>query len=471
MTRVRTTQLAPTGATGGEFLGYDALLGWVPKPGVVTATIVTTKGDLIVGTGAGAVARLAAGAAGSMLTPDPTTATGLKWQAVPASGVTVQDENVSVGSGVTQLDFQGAGVQAAAGTGEVVITIPGLSVMDEGVPLTQRPTLDFLGAGVTATDDSVANKTKVTIAQVATFRNAWSSATNYQPGDMVTRLYSLWMAVTAGTNNPPEAVPAAAAVNGSIVSQSSGNSAGVWNWLYQPITIAAGGGGNVGSVDIYWSIANTTDTFRVSIASAVGANPGAITYLAQSAVQVCTGSATMQNFALGSAVSLAAGTTYYIIVEHVSGTAAQQEWCPGAVTGIIGSAALPQVSSAPGNAWSTGGIGGTVRVPLRLQTPAGVTYWLRMADASPVLVVAAKTANYAMTATDGVILASNTITVTLPPVASAEVGKHYTVKNVGTGTITIAPASGTLDGAANKTLAVQYSSIDVVTDGTNWYEV
>lgn len=43
----------------------------------------------------------------------------------PAAGITVQDENGNIATGVTQLDFQGAGVTATAGTGEVVVTIPG----------------------------------------------------------------------------------------------------------------------------------------------------------------------------------------------------------------------------------------------------------------------------------------------------------------------------------------------------------
>lgn len=42
-----------------------------------------------------------------------------------SGGITVQDENGNVGTGVTQIDFQGAGVTAAAGTGEVVVTIAG----------------------------------------------------------------------------------------------------------------------------------------------------------------------------------------------------------------------------------------------------------------------------------------------------------------------------------------------------------
>lgn len=41
------------------------------------------------------------------------------------SGLTVQDENGNVATDVTQIDFQGAGVTAAAGAGEVVVTVSG----------------------------------------------------------------------------------------------------------------------------------------------------------------------------------------------------------------------------------------------------------------------------------------------------------------------------------------------------------
>lgn len=55
------------------------------------------------------------------------------------SALTVQDENSNVSTSVTQIDFQGAGVTATSGSGEVVVTIPGVSatrfelVMQDGV--------------------------------------------------------------------------------------------------------------------------------------------------------------------------------------------------------------------------------------------------------------------------------------------------------------------------------------------------
>ena len=56
---------------------------------------------------------------------------------VAAPTLTVQDENSNVATGVTQIDFQGAGVTATAGTGEVIVTIPGGSSSGAGELLMQ----------------------------------------------------------------------------------------------------------------------------------------------------------------------------------------------------------------------------------------------------------------------------------------------------------------------------------------------
>lgn len=89
--------------------------------------------------------------------------------------------------------------------------------------------------------------------------------------------------------------------------------------------------------------------------------------------------------------------------------------------------------------------------------------------------VGAVSANYSMAATDAVVLATGTINVTLPALGTSGngviVGKRYTVKNVGTGTVTVLPPSGTIDGAGSFVMSVQYSSVDFVNDGTNWFTV
>lgn len=59
-----------------------------PHPGYVLESLGIAKGDLLVATGASTFVRLAApSVAGFHLVTDPTTATGLRWEATPAGGL------------------------------------------------------------------------------------------------------------------------------------------------------------------------------------------------------------------------------------------------------------------------------------------------------------------------------------------------------------------------------------------------
>lgn len=80
-----------------------------------------------------------------------------------------------------------------------------------------------------------------------------------------------------------------------------------------------------------------------------------------------------------------------------------------------------------------------------------------------------KTSNYTVDNTDCVInCTSGNFTVTMPTAVGLG-GKYFVIKNSGTGTITIdADGSETIDGAANKIMAVQYESYTLISDGVNW---
>ena len=69
--------------------------------------------------------------------------------------------------------------------------------------------------------------------------------------------------------------------------------------------------------------------------------------------------------------------------------------------------------------------------------------------------------------------ATNSITLTLPAVASSVVGDEIRIKNMGSGTITIdSNSSETIDGStSNYTLTVQYSAITLVSNGSTGWEV
>ncbi len=71
------------------------------------------------------------------------------------------------------------------------------------------------------------------------------------------------------------------------------------------------------------------------------------------------------------------------------------------------------------------------------------------------------------TDTDYVYLVSGTTAITLPTAVGNE--NLYTIKNVGSGTVTVNTTGGeTIDDGLTVSLPVQYTSVDIISDGTNW---
>jgi hypothetical protein len=105
---------------------------------------------------------------------------------------------------------------------------------------------------------------------------------------------------------------------------------------------------------------------------------------------------------------------------------------------------------------------------LKWMTKTGLTYTLIGGD------ITSTSSNYTASAKDSVILATGGaggITVTLPAVIK---GGRYKVKKVdaGAGAVTVATTSSqTIDGATTKSLAAQYDSLSVASDGTAWFIV
>jgi len=64
---------------------------------------------------------------------------------------------------------------------------------------------------------------------------------------------------------------------------------------------------------------------------------------------------------------------------------------------------------------------------------------------------------------------ANNVTITIPAASTAGTGYKYQVKRLGTGTVSIAPSSGTIDGVASFSLASQFDSITLVSDNSNYY--
>ena len=79
-----------------------------------------------------------------------------------------------------------------------------------------------------------------------------------------------------------------------------------------------------------------------------------------------------------------------------------------------------------------------------------------------------KSATYTVTESDYLInCTANTFTITLPTALNIE-GRTYIIKNSGSGLITVdGDGTETIDGATTRTL-IQYESIKIASDGTNW---
>lgn len=81
--------------------------------------------------------------------------------------------------------------------------------------------------------------------------------------------------------------------------------------------------------------------------------------------------------------------------------------------------------------------------------------------------VAVDTTMGSTAAVDYVYLVSGTTTITLPTAVSNS--NLYTIKNVGTGVVTVnTTSSQTIDGSLTITMPLQYTSVDIESDTANW---
>jgi hypothetical protein len=78
--------------------------------------------------------------------------------------------------------------------------------------------------------------------------------------------------------------------------------------------------------------------------------------------------------------------------------------------------------------------------------------------------------NTTATTADRFLFVTAVSTVTLPAAANWPAGQQLTIKNTSAGNVTVTPASGTINGAANITIAAGLQA-DLTTDGTNWFTV
>lgn len=109
--------------------------------------------------------------------------------------------------------------------------------------------------------------------------------------------------------------------------------------------------------------------------------------------------------------------------------------------------------------------------------PTNTTYWQLLASIGNIGPAGPLSRNVSSVSTatnagssagvDYVYLVSGTTTITLPTAVSNT--NLYSIKNVDTHTVTIATTSAqTIDGSTTASLPVQYTSLDLISDGSNW---
>lgn len=310
------------------------------------------------------------------------------------------------------------------------------------------------------------------------FKDVWDIAAAYSANDVVSRSYGLYAALVAvPVNQDPVIAPSyigSPVSVGAVTHASPQPTAWGGNSVYKAFTT----GGSPITVDmIRLSLTNSGHAaghVTVGIASAIGANPNAVTFLANGSVAATIPAINGTiDCVLPASIVLAASTTYYFVAVSTD---------VGGAPGAAGLAFADTAASVSGGIASTAtNVGDTDGVTsgawtlfagytflFNLFSGARAPYWRQIASVDAPPKVVSKSVNYTMVPTDGTVLATAAITVTLPAAAAAIPNRRYTVKNTIAGTVTI---GGTVDGVVNKTLTVQYSSIDVVSDGTNWYEV
>jgi paraquat-inducible protein B len=85
-------------------------------------------------------------------------------------------------------------------------------------------------------------------------------------------------------------------------------------------------------------------------------------------------------------------------------------------------------------------------------------------------VLQSKTGSYGTVSTDGTILMNSASASALTLNTSGlTTGQTIRIKNINTGTVTITPSSGTIDGSASVQISIQYEAIEVVWDGSNFW--
>ena len=139
-------------------------------------------------------------------------------------------------------------------------------------------------------------------------------------------------------------------------------------------------------------------------------------------------------------------------------------------------AAYDDTSGATGDIYYRDSSGNFTRLGIgssgqTLRVSSGLPSWGQV-----IVATATKTSNYTLVASDNVILgdaSAGNVTITLP-LASIATGYRFQIKKIDSSSNTVTlqrSGSDTIDGSTTAVISVQYVSLAIVSDGSNWYIV
>jgi hypothetical protein len=231
---------------------------------------------------------------------------------------------------------------------------------------------------------------------------------------------------------------------------------------------------NVGSGSTNWILTRSSDSNKYGISTPQSTNEGDYHFVQEGSTNggksyvlttegvIVFGTTAITFTQFTGSVSYTGGTNIDVNGQTISLTGQV-----GVANGGTGASTLTGVLIGNGTSAVTGVAGTASQILRRNSGNSAYEFFTPVYNSRTTTVVSANTTASAAANTDYVYLASGVTTITLPT-AVGNTGK-YTVKNTGTNTVTInTTSSQTIDGSTSVTIAVRYTALDFISDGSNW---
>jgi hypothetical protein len=231
---------------------------------------------------------------------------------------------------------------------------------------------------------------------------------------------------------------------------------------------------NVGSPSTNWELTRATDSNKYGLNDPNNVNEGDYYFTQEGAINagdshvltttgvIVFGTTTLTYTQFSASIAYTGGTNISIVGQTISLTGQV-----AVANGGTGASTLTGVLVGNGTSPVTAVVGTSGQVLRRNLADTAYEFYNPSGLQRVITVISANTNAGSAASTDYVYLASGVTTVTLPTAIGNT--NRYTIKNVGVNTITINTSlAQTIDGSASISLAVTNTSLDLISDGTNW---